>query len=183
MSAAVTWLAEALAQSGLTIEERIRTLGLLGGFCRILGRLDEATTHLKAALALAREAGNAQAALANQIRLAHVYQWQREFERADALYVGAIRACGRDAGLAIYLDFALQHYGKSKFDQGDYALAVECFTQALTLRERRNAPEDQLASTRLALATARQRLETGRAGLAYGYDDHASDDSAARISS
>lgn len=53
--------------------------------------------------------------------------------------------------------FAHQHYGKSLFNQGRFSEALERFSTALGIREAAAAPEDQIASSRQAIAAARSR--------------------------
>ena len=58
------------------------------------------------------------------------------------------------------LAFALQHHGKSRFDEGRLDEALSLFQRALELRERLDAPDDQLASSRQAVAATVIRLGT-----------------------
>ena len=133
------------------------TLGLLGGYLRLLGRLDEAEAALAEAVALARDLGDERLLLTNQIRLAHVYQWQRRFAEADALFAAVISRCEADPDRDRLLAFALQHLGKSLFDQERYAEAATCFERALDLRLA-SGDAELIASSELALATARAQL-------------------------
>lgn len=136
---------------------RLRLLGRLGAHLRTLGALGEAEARLLEAVALADRLADGRAALTNRIRLAHVYQWQRRFAEADALFRKVIAACvGRPDHGAI-LAFAYQHWGKSLFDQGRYAAAADRFARALALREAAG-DEELIASSRVALGTARARL-------------------------
>ncbi|MEV0677267.1 hypothetical protein AB0I60_12190 [Actinosynnema sp. NPDC050436] len=102
---------------------------------RLLGRLDVAEQALLTALTL--EPGPAA-----HLRLAHVWQWQGRYAEADAEY-----ARWFDGPVA---DFAHQHAGKSRYDQGDWRGAQEHFRQALDARE----DEDLRASSALALDAA-----------------------------
>ncbi|WP_235019849.1 tetratricopeptide repeat protein [Ruania rhizosphaerae] len=109
------------------------------------------------------------AAIGPALRLAHVLQWQRRFALADLLFRRALHsaesACvtaepgSRQERVAIAMKyFAWQHGGKSLFDQDRYDEALEWFLTALRLRQEAGAPDDQLASTRQAIAATRRRL-------------------------
>ena len=156
MEGAARLLESKLSAGGMETQDRISTLGTLGVYLRILGNLDEAQTRLKQALALATEQGNERAALVNTIRLGHVFQWQRRFEEADRLFAGAVEQCERNPHLRQHLDFAYQHYGKSKFDQGRYEEAEALFKRALDIRQEKG-DESLVESSRLAWETARVR--------------------------
>jgi hypothetical protein len=56
------------------------------------------------------------------------------------------------------LAFAFQHLGKSRFDENRPGEALDLFEQAHVLRQRIDAPDDQLASSRQAIAAAGARL-------------------------
>jgi Flp pilus assembly protein TadD len=58
------------------------------------------------------------------------------------------------------VSYALQHAGKSAFEQGRYAEAAASFREALRLREGGDDAE-AVESTRLALAAVERRLAAG----------------------
>ena len=154
------WVAlsrDRLAPPRLDSGERARLLGLLGTYSRTLGDLEGARAALEEAVVLCGERGDGRGLLINRIRLAHVYQWQRQFARADAIFDQVIKECEERPESSCYLAFACQHAGKSKFDQGRYAEAAELFARALALRQASDDP-DLIASSQLALDTARARL-------------------------
>ena len=114
-------------------------------------------------------------ALGPAVRLAHVLHWQERFRDADVLFSAVvasaknIAAAARDGSpeerrAATMLAFAFQHLGKSRFDENRLSEALDLFEQAHALRERIGAPDDQLASSRQAIAAARARLAAGSAG-------------------
>ena len=103
------------------------------------------------------------------MRLAHVLHWQGRYRDADVLFEAAL-TCAEEASTAIdaaaqrratsLRTFALQHLGKSRFDEGRLDESLAMFEQALTLRLRIGAPDDQIASSRQAIAAARARGAT-----------------------
>jgi tetratricopeptide (TPR) repeat protein len=157
MEAACELLAAQLCGGGLESAEEVKLLGQLGFLSRMLGRLEAAQGYLERAVGVASAMGNKRAALVNGIRLAHVYQWQRAFDEADALFVECLHRCENDPDLAAYTDFACQHYGKSLFDQGRYREAEAMFSLAMEIRLDKG-DNDLIDSTRLALQVTRERL-------------------------
>jgi len=159
MARGVAFLRQRLAAQGLDAGDRARLLGLLGTYSRTLGDLEGARAALEEAVVLCGERGDGRGLLANRIRLAHVYQWQRRFARADAIFDQVIKECEERPETSRYLAFACQHAGKSKFDQGRYAEAAELFARAIARRQASCDP-GLIASARRALDTARARSAT-----------------------
>lgn len=131
--------------------------GVLGervGLLRLLGRL-EAAERL-ARQAVAATADDTRRNVAATIRLGHVLQYQGRHAEADDLFMSALSAAEvlDDDSLRA---FAHQHLGKSLFDQGAFEAAAEQFTAALHIRADIAAPEDQIESSRQALAAAMKR--------------------------
>jgi hypothetical protein len=108
-------------------------------------------------------------ALAPAVRLAHVLHWQQRFRDADVLFTSAIGSAHTIARAASagsveeqratrLLAFALQHLGKSRFDEARLDEALVLFEQALALRRGSGAPDDQIASSEQAITATRARL-------------------------
>jgi hypothetical protein len=114
-------------------------------------------------------------AVAPLLRLAHVLQWRHRFSEADLLFGLALEAAHHYGEHAASIEharrleyFALQHWGRCRYDQAlevhadhagpylDEALAL--FVLALEQRVEAGAPPDEVASTRLAVRAARERL-------------------------
>jgi tetratricopeptide (TPR) repeat protein len=124
---------------------------------RMLGRLDEADREGRAAYQAASAEGTPRQQVAALIRLAHVWQYRREWTAADRAFAEAIERA-EDIGEPLMLAFAQQHAGRNHVDQGRHAEALAAFRAALALREAHGAPDDQLESTRGALRATEQRL-------------------------
>jgi tetratricopeptide (TPR) repeat protein len=135
----------------------VRMLGYLGNAYRILGYADEAVAVLTEAVEQARAAGDQRAALANRIRLGEALKYQGDIAQAERLFREAARVA-QHTDLGDYRDFALQHLGKCRLEQGDAAEAVPLLEQALALRHDKGDP-DLIASTTSALVLARTTLE------------------------
>lgn len=167
MRRAVSALEAQVAQEQ-DLYERMKLWGTLGTYCRLLRHLGQAEIYIYSALTAANALRDKRGQVVNLLRLAHVYQWQGRYALADRLFEQIIFICeiAKDTlspkstnPLGGYLDFAYQHMGKSKFDQGDYARAAKFFQRALNIRKEKGDP-DLIASSALALEAARRRLYT-----------------------
>lgn len=140
---------------------------------RILGRLDEAEQLGWSRLASAGgPAGDAElgstiprTAILPAVRLAAVLHWSGRTETADRLYAGALEAAvirdddeGQRLRSSLIRCFVLQHRGKLLLDMGEHSAALQCFHEALALRLEAGAPDDQVDSTRTAVAEAERRI-------------------------
>lgn len=114
-------------------------------------------------------------AVAPLLRLAHVLQWRHRFSEADLLFGLALEAAHHYGEHAASIEharrlecFALQHWGKCRYDQAlevhadrsrpYLGEALALFEQALELRVEAGARAEEVASTRLAIQAARDRL-------------------------
>lgn len=114
-------------------------------------------------------------AVAPLLRLAHVLQWRHRFSEADLLFGLALEAAHHYGDYSASVEharrlecFALQHWGKCRYDQAleahaDQARpflgeALALFVQALDLRVEAGVAPDQVASTRQAIQATRDRL-------------------------
>lgn len=158
MQRALEWLQMRLDECPLdATRDRVELGGLLGVYTRTLNQCERAIAALHEALQLCHPLNDSRLEVKLTIRLAHALQWDGQYAEADAHFAQTITRCEADTSLANYLDFALQHAGKSKFDQGDYAVALNFFEQALALRQKRGNVE-LIESSQLAAYTTRQRL-------------------------
>ena len=132
--------------------EQAKIMSEIGAYLRILRRLDQAEKYLLEAGKLIISYSLPQSTLlAQQIRLAHVYQWQKNFNASNALFNKILKQTETTANLGALKDFTWQHAGKNYFDQGDFKNALAAFEKALELRKLRNAPDDQIASSRQSI--------------------------------
>ena len=145
-------------QRSATAPTTARLLGYLGEADRVLGRYDAAVARHAEALELARSLGDRRLEVASEIRLGEAYRYRGDLATAERLFRDALVACAQ-SDLAAYADFALQHLGKCRLDQGHVAEAIECFERALALRRATGDPA-LIASTEQALALARASSAT-----------------------
>lgn len=141
--------------------EQLAALGRAIPALRIAGRLDEARLAASAAVALADLLGDSRAAYLNQLRLAHVMQWQGRHELSTPLFDLLVAQARSMAALEDLLDVALQHAGKDLFDQRRYAQAERFFREALEIRQRKGdaALADSSASALQAAILAGREAE------------------------
>ena len=141
------------------IRKRISLLGQIGVNQRSILLLTEAELSFEEVLSLVSE-NNLSIAfqVQNEIRLAHVYQWQERYNLSNNLFEKVINTCLSQSEASQYLDFAYQHYGKNLFDQKLYFEALKFFEQALKLRSEKNASNELMESTREAIRVTTKYL-------------------------
>jgi GNAT superfamily N-acetyltransferase len=140
----------------------LKTLEYLGVAYRTVLRLDEAEVTLARAVHLAEGLGTVSRRVQNLVRLAHVYQWKREFRKAYDLHdqINGIRgehAISEELAASLH-----QHIGKVLFDGGFYAAAQAEFTLALNERQRLQVPAEQIESSLIAQKESRRRVGAAR---------------------
>ncbi len=156
MRKALDWIMERLETNSFDPNEHIRMAGLAGSLARILHDFDTARRNLEQALRLARIANEKRSVTANELRMAHLYQWEKQFGTSTTMFDEIIKNCETDVELEAYLDFAYQHAGKNAFDQGHYEQAETFFKKALQIRSQKGNA-DLIESTELALQAVRKR--------------------------
>ncbi|MGE0525926.1 MAG: tetratricopeptide repeat protein [Bdellovibrionales bacterium] len=131
--------------------QRALWLAELGTLQRMLGDLIQAERSLSESLHIFETKKVSLTRLvAARIRLAHVFQWQKRYAESDQLLEECIEAAKTLEDNGSMLGFALQHMGKSRFDQTKYETALKCFYDAMMIRVR--LEQHELAdSSRLAL--------------------------------
>lgn len=139
--------------------DQVRLMGEIGVYLRQLLQLNEAEFFLTQALRTIEEHQLGIKYLTQQkIRLAHVFQWKKEFNKSSKLFSEAVASCRNNNELQNLLPFTLQHYGKDLFDQKKFKEALLCFNEALEIRLRQNAPIDQIESTKLAIKVSLEKM-------------------------
>jgi len=139
--------------------KRVSLLGELGVYLRTLDQFDEAEKYLlKAIQIISSENLGTAKEMQQKIRLAHVWQEKKDFNKSDQLFAETIQVCRENPTANPYLDFALQHAGKNYFDQGQYQLALEYFSEALSIRLKKNSPRDQIESSRAAIKKTQELI-------------------------
>lgn len=141
------------------ISEQVNLQGEIGVYLRSLDLFDEAANILQIVLLKIKENNlGLRKEVQNKIRLAHVFQEAKQFKKSNALFSEILEICRTDSEVVTMLHFALQHAGKNEFDQGHLTYALEYFEEALAIRIRDSAPNDQLESTRAALSRVKELI-------------------------
>jgi tetratricopeptide (TPR) repeat protein len=131
--------------------------GELVALLRGVGDLDDALVEGRRAVDRAELAGTpAQQHLA-RLRLADVHQWRGEFAESNLAFTELLHAIGQFG--PVIEAFTHQHAGQNDFDQRHYADARDHFARALAIRREVEAPDEQIASSQLALDAAQRRLK------------------------
>ncbi len=133
----------------------IKKMGKAGNLLKILERFDEAEA-IFAKVKLLIEAGS-KAELVNQLRWADVKRYRGHFSEAQTMFEHCLKTARINAAFEDYKDFALQHLGKLYFDTRRYESAIECFREALKIRESK-ADVELIESTQLALNASLKRM-------------------------
>lgn len=131
--------------------------GELVGLLRGTGRLDEALAEGTLAVQRAEVVGTPAQQHTARIRLAHVHQWRGEFAESNVLFTELLAAAEQFG--AVIEAFTHQHAGKNDYEQGHWADAGAHFARALEIRDELGLPDEQRASSRLALAAAQRHVK------------------------
>ncbi len=144
--------------------DRVSVLGELGFLLRVAGDFSKAEVFLKSSIGHIEEEDLGMALyVVHSVRLASVWQWQREFEKSTDLLNQVLELCQSKKSCERYLDFCFQHIGKNLFDQKKYEDAHLSFTNALAIRKKKGNAK-LVASTKLAI----ERTEAVVASLPNG---------------
>jgi uncharacterized protein YhaN len=120
------------------------------------GRLDDALAEGRRAVDRAELVGTAAQQHTARIRLAHVHQWRGEFGESNLLFTELLPAATQFG--PVIEAFTHQHAGKNDYEQGHWADARMHFARALEIRDELELPDEQRASSRLALEAAERHL-------------------------
>ncbi|MFT6631874.1 MAG: tetratricopeptide (TPR) repeat protein [Bacteriovoracaceae bacterium] len=139
--------------------ERVKILGEVGSYSRILKNLDQAEKFLNEAMALIDEHDlGIRFWIQNGIRLAHIYQWQGRYDIAEEMFYDLEEMCELKREVSDYLHFVIQHIGKFNFQIGSFEVALECFEEALAIREKLG-DQSLIESSKYAIAMTKIALE------------------------
>ncbi|NDI35073.1 tetratricopeptide repeat protein [Chengkuizengella sediminis] len=149
----------------LTIGENIlnqaKLLGNIGTYLRIVDHLQEAEHYLVKAIKCYQQVNDQLGLFVNQLRLSHVYHWNKDYEKANQMFNELVIMVENDTKYINYKDFVYQHYGKCLFDQRQLDEALKYFLKALSIREDKN--DDLLIqSTEKAIEKCNEKMRIKR---------------------
>lgn len=127
--------------------QRLIFFEYLGVANRILNNLDESEYYLKNALTISYKHPKQFKLIQNLIRLAHVYQWKKNFEKAAVLFEQAWSVLLELPKAELLLASYHQHLGKFYFEQKLFSSAQAEFETAISIRQLINASSDQIESS------------------------------------
>jgi len=140
------------------LSKKMQFIEYLGFANRVLKKLDHAEHYYKKALSISYLNSNNNKIIQNLIRLAHVYQWRRDFDKSYALFDQAYNLINTiDCFESLKASFH-QHLGKFYFDQQAFRLALVEFNLALKMRLRSKAVSDIIRSSQQAIDITNQHL-------------------------
>ncbi|WP_245849971.1 tetratricopeptide repeat protein [Shouchella clausii] len=137
--------------------EIAKIYGLMGVYLRIVKELEESKKYLRLAIQTYESTSNDNSLFVNKLRLAHTYQWQKDFHTSNQMFkklMEEAEICDERRGI---LDFVYQHYAKNLFDQENYDLAISYFHKALNLRIQKGQ-KDLIESTEYAIHICKGKL-------------------------
>jgi len=150
---------EVKQKENLSSEELARLLGNIGAVYLHLRELHKAEEFINKSIDFCLKLNLNSAIKAQQtIRLANIFQWKKNYHKANELYLKVIKECRSLTDCEKYLDFALQHYGKCLFDQLLYNEAISQFEEAVKIRiDKQNL--DLIESSKIAIRVSKKRLK------------------------
>jgi tetratricopeptide (TPR) repeat protein len=137
--------------------DELRARAELVELLRGIGDLDDALAEGRRAVDRADIAGTAPQQHLARLRLAHVHQWRGEFVESNLSFTELLNAAGQFG--PVIEAFTHQHAGTNSFDQQHYADAHRHFSRALAIRREFELPDEDIASSQLAVDVAAQRRE------------------------
>ncbi|WP_230875029.1 tetratricopeptide repeat protein [Lysinibacillus cavernae] len=138
-------------------QELASIYGLIGVYSRIINKIEESKKYLSLAIELNRQLGNHKRIFVNELRLAHTYQWEKNFQESNKIFKKLMEQSENNSDNH-YLDFVYQHYGKNLYDQSDYRLALTYFEKALRLRVNKGNQE-LIDSTEYAISICNEQIK------------------------
>lgn len=138
--------------------ESIDTLAIVGVKLRTVEKLDEAIGYLQKALNLSREQKLITKIFQNLIRLAHAYQWKKDFDQSLVLFSEARLMMNINEIHPQLVASYHQHFGKFYFDQKCFLLALCEFELAKKIKIDVNSPQNQLESTQFAIDVTKKKI-------------------------
>ncbi|WP_083189091.1 tetratricopeptide repeat protein [Paenibacillus sp. KS1] len=150
MCNAIAYIKEQTQSDQQNQEELGRQYGMLGVYSRIVGNYADSITYLTSAISIHSAMNNAKQVWINKLRLAHSYQWMRNFHTSNRMFDDLLEhAISNDQHFNL-LDFLYQHYGKNLYDQYKYESALPWFEKALKIRTK-SENEELIHSSQIAI--------------------------------
>jgi tetratricopeptide (TPR) repeat protein len=161
MQKGLAWLENELLQERKSVSvKQAALLSQIGVYARILGDLDLAEKSFNDAIEVLEAQKRPDLILGVKLRLAIVYQFKGSYTKADNFYMNAIKVIrsSTDEKISKYLDFALQHLAKSRFEQKFYQESLNYFLEALEIRLIKGDIE-LIQSTEKAISKVREKMD------------------------
>ncbi len=139
--------------------KRVKIMMSIGGYSRMLNKLEEAKEFLSEAMGLIKKHDlELKLWVISGIRLAHVYQWKKDYKISEQMFYNVIKVCESKKEVYTYLHFAFQHLGKLYFDMSKYDIALQNFERALKIRKD-IGDKDLIKSTQFAIDLTKEKIK------------------------
>ena len=139
--------------------KRVKVMMNIGGYSRMLNKLEEAKRFLSEAMSLIKKHDlGLKLWVINGMRLAHVYQWKKDYKTSEQMFYNFIKVCKSKKEVSVYLHFAFQHIGKLYFDISKYDIALQSFERALEIRKD-VGDKDLIKSAQFAIDLTKEKIK------------------------
>lgn len=162
MRKGLDWLQDKVVELGPDDSKKAAVLlAQIGGYARIMGDFELSEKCYLDAIKAFEDLKASEQVFATKLRLAVTFQYQRKFSKSTEIYEKAIKIMrsSKSASVRNYLDFAIQHFGKQKFEQGFFSEALDYFMEAYELRIVKG-DLDLVASTEFAINKTKEKLDS-----------------------
>lgn len=160
MREAIAYGKEKLQSSAQNQEELGKQYGMIGVYSRIVGNYEDSISYLNSAITIHSSCNNAKQVWINKLRLAHTYQWIKDFHTSNHMFDTLLEQANTHDQHFGLLDFLYQHYGKNQYDQLNYESALQWFEKALEIRTK-TKEEELIHSSRIAIQACKNHLFEG----------------------
>lgn len=135
----------------------VKMLGEVGAYAKILKKPEQAVHALEESLKIIDEKNLGMAVWAvHSLRYGDALRFKKDFIGAETAFRSVLELSQRKPEIQHMEDFAWQHLGKLKFDEGELAFAKEYFMKALEIRQKKGIKE-LIDSTQQALHVIKMR--------------------------
>lgn len=157
MRKAINYVKEQTKSSEQNQDQLGKQYGLIGVYSRIIGNYKDSISYLNSAIIIHSSNSNAKQAWINKLRLAHTYQWMKDFHTSNHMFDTLLEQANTHDHHFGLLDFLYQHYGKNQYDQLNYQSALQWFEKALNIRTK-SKEEELIHSSRIAIQACKKQL-------------------------
>lgn len=161
MKKGLDWLQDKLVELGP--EDAVKAGALLtqiAGYARIMGDFKLSEKCFLDAIKIFEEEKKNEHVFVNKLRMGVLYQHMKNYTKSTEIYTKSIKFIRSSSSPQVkkFLDFAIHHYGKLKYEQKMFSEALDLFMEAYELRMVKGDLE-LMSSTEFAINKTKEQLE------------------------